>query len=65
MRFLPAGWLTPVLPPTDGIDLRKQRRRHLQICDAALVAGCGKAGHVADDAPAQRDDCAVPVQPRA
>ena len=39
------------------IDLRQQRGRQLDVVDAALIAGGGEAGHVTDDAAAQRDDC--------
>ena len=34
-----------------GIDLRQQRRRHLQEAHAAHVDGGGEAGHVADHPP--------------
>ena len=44
-----------------GVDLREQRRRHLHVVDAALVAGRGESGHVADDAAAQRDDRGVAI----
>ena len=44
------------MPPTDGIDHRQQRRRHLHEGDAAHPAGRGKAGQVADHAAAERDD---------
>ena len=42
-----------------GIHLRQQRGGHLHEGDAALVAGGGKAGHVADHAAAERDDAGV------
>ena len=38
------------------VDLRQQRRRHLHEIDAAAHAGRGKAGEIADDAAAERDD---------
>ena len=38
-----------------GIDLRKQRGRHLDERNAALINGCGKTGYVADYAAAERD----------
>ena len=63
IMFLPPGWLTPVLPPTDGIDLGQQGRGHLHEVDAALVAGGREPSHVADDAAAERDDAGVAVQP--
>ena len=44
-----------------GVDLREQRGRHLHEVDAALVAGGGEAGHVADHAAAERDDAGVAV----
>ena len=46
------------------VDLREQRRRHLHEIDAALVAGGGESGDVADHAAAERHDGSVAVQPR-
>ena len=41
----------------DGaVDLREQRRRHVDERDAAQVGGRGESGHVADDAAADGDD---------
>ena len=39
-----------------AVDLRQQRRRHLDDRDAAQVGGRGEAGDVADHAAADRDD---------
>ena len=44
-----------VLPPTEQIDLRQERGRHLDIIEAAADHGRRKAGEVADDAAAERD----------
>ena len=41
----------------DGaVDLREQRRRHVNERDAPQVGGRGEAGHVADDAAAEGDE---------
>ena len=45
-----------------GIDLGQQGGGDLDEGDAALVAGGGKAGHVADHAAAQGDQGAVPTE---
>ena len=45
-----------------GIDLRKQRRRHLHEIDAALVACRRVAREIADDAAAERDEATVTVE---
>ena len=47
-----------------GIHLREQRRRNLDVVDAALIAGSGETGHVADDAAAERDHGGVAVETR-
>ena len=44
------------LAPDGTVDLREQRRWHLDEIDAAHVGRCGKAGNVAGNAAAQRDD---------
>ena len=54
--FLPSGWLIAVLPPTDRIHLGQQRGGHLDEGHAALVAGRGKADHVADHPSAEGDE---------
>jgi hypothetical protein len=43
------------------VDLREQRRRHLDERHAALVGRGGEAGEVADHAAAERHDRGVPV----
>ena len=48
-----------------GVHLGEQRRRQLHEVDAALVARRGEARHVADDAAAEGDDGAAPVEPLA
>ena len=48
VRMIDAG-----LAADGRVDLRQQRRRHLDVVDAALIAGGREAGHVADDAAAQ------------
>ena len=62
IRFLPPRMVDAGLAADRGVDLREQRRRHLHEVDAALVAGGGEAGHVADDAAAERDDAGVAVE---
>ena len=47
-----------------GIHLRQQRRGHLDEGHAALVGRRGKAGEVADDAAAQRDQRGLAVAAR-
>ena len=48
----------------DGrVDLREQRRRHLYVVDAALIAGSSEARHVTDDSTAQGDHRGVAVEP--
>ena len=46
----------------DGaVDLRKQRRRHLDEINATHVTGCGETGNVPHNATAQRNDGRVAV----
>ncbi len=45
-----------------GIDLRQDRGRDLNEVDPAHIDGAGKAGQVADDAAAQRDDHVLAVE---
>ena len=59
MRFLPPGVIDAGLAADRGIHLRQQRRRHLHVGDAALVAGGGKPGQIAHHAAAERDDRAI------
>ena len=63
MRFLPCGELMPVLPPTEestwassevGIWTKSMPRR---------VIGGGKAGEIADDAAAEREDDVAALEP--
>jgi hypothetical protein len=53
--FLPSGMIDRGLAAHRGIDLRQQRGRDLDEGHAALVAGGGKAAHVADHPAAERD----------
>ena len=46
--------MTAGLAADRGIDLRQQRGRHLHEVDAALIAGGGETGQVADHAAAER-----------
>ena len=48
-----------------AIDLRQERRRHLDESDAAQIRRGGKSRHVADHAAAERDDGARAVEPAA
>src|SRR5574340_1149945 len=45
-----------------GVHLREQRGGHLEIVDAALVAGSGKAGEAADHAAAERDQHGIAAE---
>ena len=44
------------LAPHRGIDLGKQRSRHLNIGDTALVGGGSEAGEITNDSASQRYD---------
>ena len=48
-----------------AVDLREQRRWHVDERDAAEICGRGEAGHVADDAAADRneDGASIGVRP--
>jgi len=48
-----------------GIDLRQQSGGNLDEVDAALIAGCGKTGHVADHPAAEGDEGAIAVETMA
>ena len=61
--FLPRGVIDAGLATDRRVDLREQRRRHLDEVDAALVRGGGEPGDVADDAAAEGDDRSRSVEP--
>ncbi|MNQ46092.1 hypothetical protein D3C85_598980 [compost metagenome] len=54
----------PGLATHRGVDLGQQGGGHLDEVHAALVAGRGEAGHVADNAAAEGDDSGTPVVAR-
>ncbi len=55
-QVLAVGGVDAGLAADGGIDLREQRGRHLHEAHAAADDRGGKAGEVADDAAAERDD---------
>ena len=61
-QILAAGMVDAGLAADRRVDLREQRGGHLHERHAALVAGRGKSGHVANNAAAERNDCAVAAE---
>ena len=63
-RFLPCALLMPVLPPTEESTCASSE---VGICTKFMPRRTmpgGKAGEVADDAAAERDDRVAALQPR-
>ena len=59
-----AAWVVdPGLAADRGVHLREQRRRHLHVVHASLVAGRRETGDVADDPAAERRHASIPVHP--
>ena len=63
-QVLATGVVNARLAADRGIDLREQRRRHLDERDAAQVGRGGEPGDIANDAPAEGDDGRVAVGAR-
>ena len=60
---MPCAAVDAGLAADRGIDLRQQRGRHLHEIHAAPHDAGGKAGEVADDAAAERDDRIAALEP--
>ena len=59
MRFLPPGWLTPVLPPTEESTWASKVVGTWTYDNPALIAGRCKSSHVTDDTATQSDHSAI------
>src|SRR5438045_7409198 len=62
-QILSGGKIHTGLATNRRIDLRKQRRRYLNECDAAQIACCCEPREIADHAAAQSDNCIVSFDP--